>query len=48
MFTRVLALLMEVYKNLCHALVYTDEDVAYMEFIYLEIVRCVLTLGLGE
>ena len=35
-------------KTLCPALVYIDVDVSSTELIYLEIVRCVLTLGLGD
>ena len=35
-------------KTLCPALVYTNEDVSSTELIYLEIVMCDLTLGVGE
>ena len=35
-------------KTLCPALVYIDEDVSSTELIYLKIVICGLTLGLGE
>ena len=35
-------------KNLHPALVYINGDVSSTELIYLEIVRCGLTLGLGE
>ena len=35
-------------KTLHPALVYIDMDVSSTELIYLEIVRCGLTLGLGE
>ena len=35
-------------KTLRPALVYTDIDVPNIELIYLEIIRCGLTLGLGE
>jgi hypothetical protein len=35
-------------KTLRTALVYIDIEVLSTELIYLEIVRCVLTLGLGE
>ena len=35
-------------KTLRHALVYIDGDVSSTELMYLEIVMCVLTLGLGE
>ena len=35
-------------KTLRNALVYIDIDVSSTELIYLEIIRCGLTLGLGE
>ena len=35
-------------KTLRSALVYIDIDLSSTELIYLEIVRCGLTLGLGE
>jgi hypothetical protein len=35
-------------KTLLPALVYIKGEVSSTELIYLEIVRCVLTLGLGE
>ena len=35
-------------KTLHPALIYIDEDVSSTELLYLEIIICGLTLGLGE
>ena len=47
MFTQVQALL-DGGKTLHHVHVFTDEHVSSTELTYLEIVRCVVTLGLRE